>query len=283
MTKNTLIPYEILKISGTNRTHVNDLVSVEEPLEISIEQTINGVSTVQIVAITMRTPGADEELAIGFLYTEGIIQGNQDVEKVLASEANLSESNMEHQGVTVVLKETVNVNLKQLERNFYTTSSCGVCGKASIDAVKLACPIIIPQKKWKISPETIMTFPSKLRNAQLNFEYSGGIHAAALFDLSGECKYIKEDVGRHNAVDKLIGFALNEGLIPCFDYVLVLSGRASFELVQKASMAGIRMICAIGAPSSLAIDLAEEYDITLVGFLKENRFNVYCAPERMGL
>ena len=188
---------------------------------------------------------------------------------------------MQHQSVSVILKEDVIVNLKQLERNFYTTSSCGVCGKASIDLVKMACPIIIPQKKWKISPETIMTFPSKLRNAQLNFEYSGGIHAAALFDLSGECKFIREDVGRHNALDKLLGFAFTENLIPCFDFVLLLSGRASFELVQKASMAGIRMICAMGAPSSLAIDLAEEYDITLVGFLKENRFNVYSASERI--
>jgi FdhD protein len=283
MTKNTLIPYEILKISGTNRTHVNDLVSVEEPLEISIQHGLNGFDSKQNVAITMRTPGFDADLAVGFLFTEGIINKPEDILNVDVFESRESENTMQHHSVSVILKEDVIVNLKQLERNFYTTSSCGVCGKASIDAVKMACPIIIPQKKWKISPETIMTFPSKLRNAQLNFEYSGGIHAAALFDLSGECKFIREDVGRHNALDKLLGFAFTENIIPCFDFVLLLSGRASFELVQKASMAGIRMICAMGAPSSLAIDLAEEYDITLVGFLKENRFNVYSAPERMGL
>jgi FdhD protein len=223
----------------------------------------------------MRTPGNDGELALGFLFTEGIIRDWSEIADV---KLDVNEGDA---WVEVTLKGERTVDLANLERHFYTTSSCGVCGKTSIAAVQKACTVILPQKKWQISQEIIRRMPEVLRKSQNNFEYSGGIHACGFFNLEGELVALREDVGRHNALDKLIGWSLQNQKIPLFNGVLVLSGRASFELVQKAGMAGIRMIAAIGAPSSLAVELAEEFDISLVGFLKENRFNVYHGADRI--
>jgi FdhD protein len=283
MTKFALTPSEIIKVNDSDVKHVNDMLSVEEPIEIILVHFFNDSWIEKNIAVTMRTPGNDIELTVGFLFTEGIIQSFNQIKNIEESISVEAFNGLTSNQIKVQLNENVQFDLSKLERNFYTTSSCGVCGKASIDAVKIACPIIVPTDKWKIEKSVLLTFNDRLRNSQENFNFSGGIHASAMFDLAGELLDIKEDVGRHNALDKLIGSAVQKNEIPLFNNILFLSGRVSFELVQKASMAGFRMICAVGAPSSLAVDLAEELDITLVGFLRDNRFNIYAAPERIVL
>ncbi len=283
MTKFELIPSEIIKVKNGEITYENDMLSVEEPLEIKISYLKDGQYVEKDLSITMRTPGHDQNLVYGFLFTEGIIHQATDVSEYVVNQEITSKTGLLANQVICKLAPELKFDFDSIERHFYTTSSCGVCGKASIDAVKIACPIIVPQNKWKISHQLLYSFNQTLIEAQKNFTYSGGIHASALFDLEGHLLSIREDVGRHNALDKLIGEALMKNRIPLFDAILFLSGRASFELIQKASMAGIRMICAVGAPSSLAVDLAQELDITLVGFLRDNRFNIYTAPERIDL
>lgn len=264
-----------LAISRMNEgvlTQTDDLLATEEPLEIRL---VYGTLTQPVkknLAVTMRTPGNDEELATGFLYTEGIISDVEDV----ASCKELRENVIE-----IRLKENVNPDLKNLERNFYTTSSCGVCGKASIDAIRTECVIYDKAKPFTISSDVIHLLPETLRDHQSAFQDTGGIHAAALFDISGNVLMVREDVGRHNAMDKLAGAALKHGLIPLQQHILLLSGRASFELVQKATMAGLKVIVSVGAPSSLAVETADEFGITLIGFAKKDRFNIYCNPERV--
>ncbi len=283
MTKFELIPSEIIKVKNGEITYENDMLSVEEPLEIKISYLKDGQYVEKDLSITMRTPGHDQNLVYGFLFTEGIIHQATDVSEYVVNQEITSKTGLLANQVICKLVSDLKFDFDSIERHFYTTSSCGVCGKASIDAVKIACPIIVPQNKWKISHQLLYSFNQTLIEAQKNFTYSGGIHASALFDLEGHLLSIREDVGRHNALDKLIGEALMKNRIPLFNAILFLSGRASFELIQKASMAGIRMICAVGAPSSLAVDLAQELDITLVGFLRDNRFNIYTAPERIDL
>ena len=283
MTKFALTPSEIIKVNDSDVKHVNDMLSVEEPIEIILVHFFNDSWIKKNIAVTKRTPGNDIEMTVGFLFTEGIIQSFNQIKNIEESISVEAFNGLTSNQIKVQLNENVQFDLSKLERNFYTTSSCGVCGKASIDAVKIACPIIVPTDKWKIEKSVLLTFNDRLRNSQENFNFSGGIHASAMFDLAGELLDIKEDVGRHNALDKLIGSAVQKNEIPLFNNILFLSGRVSFELVQKASMAGFRMICAVGAPSSLAVDLAEELDITLVGFLRDNRFNIYAAPERIVL
>jgi FdhD protein len=283
MTKFELTPVEIIKVKNGEISYENDLLSVEEPLEIKISYVVDGQYVEKDLSITMRTPGHDQNLVYGFLFTEGIIHEATDISEFIVNQEITSKTGLSANQVVCKLIPELEFDFTQVERHFYTTSSCGVCGKASIDAVKIACPIIVPQNKWKISHQRLYAFNQTLIEAQKNFTYSGGIHASALFDLEGHLLVIREDVGRHNALDKLIGEALMNKMIPLFDTILFLSGRASFELIQKASMAGIRMICAVGAPSSLAVDLAQELDITLVGFLRDNRFNIYSAPERIDL
>lgn len=273
--KQHLEPVEIVRYDNGKLISVSDLVSVEEPLGIRLKFHDGYSVTTKDISITMRTPGNDIELALGFLFTEGIIRKIDDVSDISQIES------ADNTWVEIVLGPDITLNLDKLERHFYTTSSCGVCGKSSIEAVHQACTVIFPQKKWKISHQILQRLPEKLRKSQNNFEYSGGNHACGLFDLNGELATLREDVGRHNALDKLIGWAMKNDELPLFKSILLLSGRASFELIQKAAMAGIRMVCAIGAPSSLAVELAEEFDITLVGFLKENRFNVYTGEDRI--
>jgi len=276
MTKYNIEPVEIIRFSDGNVSHVKDLVSVEEPVSIVVRSVNeNGEFDSKPLSITMRTPGNDIDLVSGFLFTEGVIKSREDIQKITIDEES------ENAEVLVTLNDDVIIDWKRLERSFYTSSSCGVCGKNSIEAVKSVCPIVIPQKQWQITQELLSQLPQRLRKVQAGFDQSGGIHAAAWFNLQGALVDFREDVGRHNALDKLIGALWNSNHWPLFNGVLLLSGRASFELVQKASMAGVRMICAIGAPSSLAIELAEEYGITLVGFLKSNRFNVYTSVERI--
>lgn len=255
---------------------VRETVAVEEPLEIRIEFGTPGHRVNRPISITMRTPGHDRELAAGFLYTEGLIRDAADLDENAQSDLKNSASN----SVCVRLAPDVEVNSASLSRNFYTTSSCGVCGKASLLALQSVCPPPI-QNSFEIGAEMLFQLPDLLRKRQALFEQTGGLHAAALFMADGEIENVREDVGRHNALDKLIGAALLEDRVPLRDRILMLSGRASFELLQKALMAGIPMVAAVGAPSSLAVQVARKFDITLIGFLRPDHFNVYNGAKRI--
>ncbi len=262
----------IKKVKEQSVDAVDDVLAIEEPVEIKLSYSVNGNYTIKNISITMRTPGNDAELAIGFLFTEGIISSNSDVKSCISLDENQ---------VLVTLNEGVDFDMSKLERNFYTTSSCGVCGKASIDAVKTVCRLGVESGSLQVNCTVIKSLPSKLGDNQSLFTQTGGIHASALFSAEGELLLTKEDVGRHNALDKLIGAALAKGMLPLGQYVLLLSGRASFELIQKAAMAGIKMVAAVGAPSSLAVQTAKEFDMTLIGFLRAERFNIYCGDNRI--
>lgn len=260
----------IHRVSAGKTTDMKDLLATEEPLEIRLVYGKEKRKT--NLAVTMRTPGNDEELAIGFMYAEGIIKSSNEV---------LSFEQIDDNIVQITLDEHVDVAEKKIERNFYTTSSCGVCGKASIDAIKTECNIYDKEKPFTLPASLIHTLPDKLGQVQSAFQDTGGIHAAALFNLTGDLLLVREDVGRHNALDKLVGAAIKSGSLPLNQHILLLSGRASFELIQKATMAGIKVVCAVGAPSSLAVQTADEFGITLVGFLKKERFNIYTEKQRV--
>ena len=272
--KFSISPTEVHRLEGQKLSLQPDFVAVEEPLEIKL--LVGDSTAAQPISVTMRTPGNDESLALGFLFTEGIIKHGNDVQSIHVAEDPSGNA------LTVQLKSHVTVDLAKLERHFYTTSSCGVCGKASLEAVQQHCNIELPKTQWKVPSQVLYSLPDSLRNQQANFAQTGGIHGCALFDLDGNFILSAEDVGRHNALDKLIGQCiLSMPTIPLSNHILMLSGRISFELVQKAAMAGIRFIAAVGAPSSLAIDLAEDMGITLVGFLRGERCNIYTHSHRV--
>jgi FdhD protein len=253
-----------------------DVLATEEPMEIRL---VSG-GTRQTVAVTMRTPGADFELAAGFLYGEGIVSSPEDISRISYCVDSDLDAEQRYNIVNVELRGGHSYDLRPLERHFYTTSACGVCGKASLEQLELrGCPVIPPGPE--IPPETIYALPEKLREAQGLFDITGGLHAAALFDEKGELVALREDVGRHNATDKLIGWALLEGRLPLSDHVVMVSGRSSFEILQKCLVAGAPVVCAISAPSSLAVDVARQFSMTLVGFLRGNRFNIYSGHERI--
>ena len=253
-----------------------DLLAVEEPLEIRLQ--LPGVSKHKAISITMRTPGDDFDLAAGFLFTEGIITNAAQISKIRYCGLPAKNKNINNT-LVAELAEGVDIDLKRLERHFYTTSSCGVCGKSSIEALHTGAKKVEVNTKFK--SELIHTLPDTLRGAQAVFERTGGLHASALFDAEGNLDILREDVGRHNALDKVIGAKFMSGETPLSDRILLVSGRASFELVQKALMAGIPVLAAVGAPSSLAVELAGEFGMTLVGFVRGRRFNIYTGAERI--
>ncbi len=267
---------EVCRVAGAIAAPDHDKVAVEEPLEIQIAFERKGIGTIRSVSVTMRTPGDDEELATGFLFGEGLLNRRSDVARIerdAGSSANW---------VRIHLAESVRFDLKQLERHFYTTSSCGICGKASLEAVQrlmLTCPCA--NSSLRLPVATVHLLPGRLRRGQQVFADTGGLHAAALFDTDGNLLMVREDVGRHNAVDKLVGAEWLNGRIPLEKRILFVSGRASFELVQKAARAGIPIFAAVGAPSSLAIELAQACGLTLLGFVRDNRFNVYSGSYRL--
>lgn len=271
---------QIQRFSDLDSDSREDLLAVEEPLEIRISFSYGNQVGMKSISVTMRTPGNDKDLALGFLFTEGIIDSFDQVKTV--SYLKVDCSNNKENIVVVELNEGVEPNLGTADRNFYTTSSCGVCGKGSIQSIKTVSKFqgMVPEIQ-SFGAKVLFDLPEKLRSAQDNFEVSGGIHASGIFTSDGELMFLREDVGRHNALDKLIGHAVQEGLLPLNRFVLLLSGRASFELIQKAAMAGISIVAAIGAPSSLALELAKEFNITLIGFLKNNRFNIYNQNENI--
>ena len=253
-----------------------DALATEEPMEIRL---LAG-QTKQTVAVTMRTPGADFELAAGFLYGEGIIDSPDDVLKISYCVDSDLDAEQRYNIVNVELRGGREFDLRPLERHFYTTSACGVCGKASLEQLELRGCHLMPAGP-EVSAETISTLPEKLREEQGLFDATGGLHAAALFDKRGNLLALREDVGRHNATDKLVGWALLEGRLPLKDHMVMVSGRSSFEILQKCLTAGVPVVCAVSAPSSLAVDVAREFGMTLVGFLREGRFNVYAGYERI--
>ena len=265
---------DIVKVSENSSVPFLDDVSIEEPLEIKVLYRDGELIINKNVSVTMRTPGNDAELASGFLFTEGIITSNDQIKNIEKHDLNCKISG--ENSITVELEDHFKPNLMNTDRNFYTTSSCGVCGKGSIESIRTVSTYIHHKKDFKnIELSVLYQLSEKLRAFQNNFSATGGIHASGIFDLAGNLLAIREDVGRHNALDKLIGYALSAKLLPLSRHILLLSGRASFELIQKAAMAGITTVAAIGAPSSLAVDLAKEFDMTLIGFLRDNRFNIY--------
>jgi FdhD protein len=254
-----IITIPIRRIDGPTVSTEQDLVAVEEPLEI----VVNGRN----LAVTMRTPGHDRELAAGFLFTEGILQNGSQIQSITV-ENNRAEVAVESPAGFA-------------ERRFYLTSSCGVCGKASIDALEsIGCPFLDRQNPV-IPSALISELPARLRSGQSVFDHTGGLHAAGLFDTAGQLLYLNEDIGRHNAVDKIIGAAVLKGGVPLSRHILMLSGRAGFELIQKALMAGIAIVAAVGAPSSLAVETALRYGMTLAGFVRGGRYNVYSGEGRL--
>jgi len=248
----------------------SDLLAIEDPLQLCL----NGSP----LSITMRTPGADLDLAVGFLFTEGIIH---NVSQIMSMHAAPAEDENSGERVTIWLQPEVAIDPARVRRNFYTSSSCGVCGKLAIGAIEVCPTIPMRQSGPQFRADLIYRLPDVLRRAQENFDRTGGIHAAALFSTEGDLLALREDVGRHNAVDKLIGFALRDGAVPIGNSLILVSGRAGFELVQKSVMAAIPVLAAVGAPSSLAVETAQRFGMTLIGFLRGQRFNIYSGSWRI--
>ncbi len=268
----------ILAVTDGDRRVRSDYLATEEPLEIRL---VAGGETAT-VAVTMRTPGADFELAAGFLYGEGVVAGREEVSRISYCTDPDVDAEQQYNIVNVGLAASAMPDLHALERHFMTSSACGVCGKASLDALELrGCPVVPPGPS--VDPAVLTRLPTALRERQGLFESTGGLHAAGLFTAGGELVALREDVGRHNAVDKLVGWAMLDGRLPLHDRLLMVSGRSSYEILQKALVAGIPVVCAVSAPSSLAVDLARRFGMTLVGFLRGERFNVYAGEERLGL
>jgi FdhD protein len=289
------------KVRGDETTREKDVLAVEEPLEIRIAETdLTGLQRpVRSIAITMRTPGEDFELAAGFLFTEGLLKRREDVAEIKYCEDSpspptplplgegsralspLGRGSQTFNIVTVHLRPGVTVDAARVQRNFYTTSSCGVCGKASLDALEIQGCAPLERDTPKVGASVIRGLDATLRKQQALFAKTGGLHAAALFDLNGKLLSLHEDVGRHNALDKLIGARLLSHQLPLTNYLLMVSGRTSFEIMQKALMAGIPIVAAVGAPSSLAVEVAQAFNITLIGFLRGESFNVYVGESRV--
>lgn len=279
------IPRDVIRADGST---FEDVLAVEEPLEIRIGWVHDGKPEHRAVSITMRTPGNDAELAAGFLFTEGIIRDPTQIKQIRHCGLKIGKKRsvldraaaLNSNTIRVDLNDGVDIDFKRLERHFYTTSSCGVCGKSSIDALATGVGPLAAER-ISVGRELIHQLPEKLRASQDVFDQTGGLHASAVFNTKGELEITREDVGRHNALDKVIGAKFMVGELPLSDKILLVSGRASFELVQKALMASIPILAAVGAPSSLAVDLAKELGMTLVGFVRDRRFNIYTGESRI--
>jgi FdhD protein len=283
----SLLETSVLKISGRRSQQVQDSLAIEEPLEIQLGYGPAGSRHTKSISVTMRTPGNDFELAAGFLMTEGVVQDANDIDQITPAAVHpVNEAaapvtaRYSENRIRLELAPNVPVSIANLERNFYTTSSCGVCGKASLLALQTVCPPRV-KNSFEMEAQILCTLPGRLRKTQAMFDRTGGLHGAGLFDSTGQLLAVREDVGRHNAVDKLVGSEFLADRTPLRNHLLLLSGRASFELLQKALMAGVSMVAAVGAPSSLAVQVAREFDIILVGFLREDHFNIYHGAEHI--
>jgi len=272
--------YKVIKFRSNNAKEVEDQISIEEPLEIIIRFKNKNSWVDNTISITMRTPGDDEDLVRGFLFNEKVIEKIEYIEKIESTGKPTDQYGLKNK-ITITINNSENIDIDKIKRNFLTNSSCGVCGKTSLDSLEIIKKDKILKSIPKISKEIIMKSPDKLRQNQSEFSKTGGIHASGLFTDQGEIVAIKEDVGRHNALDKLIGHTLNKKLLNPSTQFLTCSGRLNFDLVQKALMANIGVLIGVGAPTSLAIDLANRFDMTLVGFVKEDSFNIYSNSERI--
>ena len=272
--------YKVLKYKSNNAKNIDDLISIEEPLEITIKFKNKEIWNENIISITMRTPGNDKDLVRGFLFNERIIEKIEYIDKIESVGENVGQYSLKNK-IVATINNSENVDIDKIKRNFLTNSSCGVCGKTSLDSLEVIKKDKILKSLPKISHEIIMKSPNTLRENQSEFSKTGGIHASGLFSDNGDVVAIKEDVGRHNALDKLIGYALEKKLLNPSNQFLTCSGRLNFELVQKALMSNIGVLIGVGAPTSLAIDLANKFDMTLVGFVKQDSFNIYSNKERI--
>ena len=273
----------ITRVREGNSKRADDVVAVEEPLEIRLGYNDAGDRAERSIAITMRTPGNDEELAAGFLFTEGIVSARDSILEIWHRSPPVPGDSQLRNVIRVDLADDAVVEFERLERHFYMTSSCGVCGKASLEALRTqsAYTTAADSSQLQIVATELVQLPGRLADEQRVFGETGGLHAAGLFDSAGKVYLVREDVGRHNAMDKLIGRLLLDDALPAGDRGVIVSGRTSFELVQKAAMAGVPMLAAVGAPSSLAVDIAQDFGMTLVGFLRDGRFNIYTGESRI--
>ena len=272
--------YKVLKYSSNKFENIDDLISIEEPLEISLKYKESDKWINQSLSITMRTPGDDEDLVRGFLYNEQIITNIDDIDSIESYGDKVGQYNIQNK-ILATLNNSENINITKIKRDFMTNSSCGVCGKSSLDALEIIKKEKPSSSEPKISKDVIIQSPDILRNNQSEFSKTGGIHASGLFDANGALIAIKEDVGRHNALDKLIGSILEKNQLDPKNQFITCSGRLNFELVQKVLMTNIGVMIGVGAPTSLAIDLANKFDITLIGFVKQDSFNIYTNNQKV--
>ena len=272
--------YKTIKYKKNKSTNLEDQVSIEEPLEMAVRYKKNNEWIDNSISITMRTPKNDEDLIVGLLFCEGIIHNISEIKKVELLGDKVGKFDLQNK-IRATLNSGENLNIKNLRRNFLTNSSCGVCGKTSMDSLEIICKTKINKDSPKIKSSLITKIPDLLRKSQSEFSKTGGIHASALFNKEGKPLVTKEDVGRHNALDKVIGYSLKNSIFDAKNQFIACSGRLSFELVQKTLMANIGFVMGVGAPTSLAIDLAKRFDMTLIGFAKSDGFNVYCGENRI--
>ena len=280
MTKPPVQAFQILRVTATKVVEEDDLVASEEPLGIQLGYSNDAGRETRELAVTMRTPGNDLNLALGFLFTEGVIRAISDVSSIRHCE-NVQRPEQSGNLVKVELDEAVRLAPHLFQRHSFISSSCGVCGKASIEAVRSHCVVPSGGPTLQISAAVLSPLSNTVFSEQRVFGATGGLHAAALFDVEGKLLLVQEDIGRHNAVDKLVGVSRSTGWLPLQNHILFLSGRACFELIQKAALAGIRVVAAVGAPSSLAVECARDFGMTLIGFLREGRFNIYSGADRI--
>jgi len=272
--------YQTIKYKENKSLAVDDLVSIEEPLEMTVRYKKNKEWINDSISITMRTPKNDEDLIVGLLFCEGIISKTSEIEKIEFLGDKVGKFDLKNK-IQITLNNGENLDIKHLRRNFLTNSSCGVCGKTSMDSLEIICKKKINKNIPKIKKSLITKIPDLLRKSQSEFSKTGGIHASALFNKDGKALIIKEDVGRHNALDKVIGYSLRNSIFDDKNQFIACSGRLSFELVQKTLIANIGLLIGVGAPTSLAVDLAKRFDMTLIGFVKPDSFNIYCGENRI--
>ena len=272
--------YKVNKFKSDKLEEIDDLISIEEPLEISLKYENENKSVTQLLSVTMRTPGQDEDLVRGFLYNEQIIKDIKHISSIEKFGEKVGQYDLQNK-VLVTLNDASNINITKIKRDFLTNSSCGVCGKSSLDALEVIKQDKTPKLEPKLSSKIIISAPDTLRNNQTEFAQTGGIHASGLFNKDGSLINVMEDVGRHNALDKLIGNALLKGQIDPNNQFITCSGRLNFELIQKILMTNIGIVIGVGAPTSLAIDLANKFDMTLIGFVKKDSYNVYTNSQKV--
>jgi FdhD protein len=272
--------YKVNKFKSDTHEKKDDLISIEEPLEISLKFEKDNQTITQLLSITMRTPGQDEDLVRGFLYNEQIIKDIKHISSIEKFGDKVGQYNIQNK-ILVTLNDSSNVDITKIKRDFLTNSSCGVCGKSSLDALEVIKQDKTPKLEPKLNSKIIISAPDILRNNQTEFAQTGGIHASGLFNKDGTLINVKEDVGRHNALDKLIGNALINGQIDPSNQFITCSGRLNFELIQKVLMTNIGIVIGVGAPTSLAIDLANKFDMTLIGFVKKDSYNVYTNSQKV--